>query len=415
MAGDGAWLLLPLPQPFGPWPWTLPGAAEALAGWRRDHGPRRVPGRASPDLAALIQAATVADTGLELLPRHEDPDRRSPSDRSGGGLRVRTSGSTGSPHLHHLSTPCLLAAAASSSAHLGLGPATPWLACLPCDHVGGVMSLLRAAWSGCPVLLLPRWDAEAATQAIDDGLVAGAGLVPAMLHDLLVRRAGRPWPDTLRTLLIGGASLPLGTRRACGALGRWPCSSYGLTETCGLVCAQDAGGSPADDAGRPLPGVRLRCGADGRLQIRAPQAGPGWLRTTDRAVISADHRLRILGRADSLIVCGGEKIDLEALTATLRRHPAVRDAVTVALDDARLGQVPAAVLSGVPDPGFPDWLAAQMPAAQRIRRWVWTADLPRLAGGKTDLRAARALLEPGSPVTGTDCGPSSPLPPGVIP
>ena len=341
MTSDGAWLLRPLPQPFGPWPWTLPGAPEALAGRRCGDRPRRVPGRASPELAALIQAATVAEPGLELLPRHADPDpdHRNPSDQSGAGLQVRTSGSTGSPHLHHLSTPRLLAAAAASSTHLGLGPATPWLACLPCDHVGGVMSLLRAACSGCPVLLLPRWDTEAATQAIDEGHVAGAGLVPAMLHDLLARRAGRPWPDTMRTLLIGGDALPTQTRRECGSLGRWPCSSYGLTETCGLVCAQDAGGSAADDAGSPLPGVRLRCGADGRLDIRAPQAGPGWLRTTDRAVISGDQRVRILGRADRVIICGGEKIDLDALTTTLRRHPAVREAVTVALNDARLGQV----------------------------------------------------------------------------
>ena len=51
-----------------------------------------------------------------------------------------------------------------------------------------------------------------------------------------------------------------------------------------------------------------------------------------------------MGRADQTIIRGGFKVQPDTVRNALERHPAVRAASVVGVDDERLGQVPVAVV-----------------------------------------------------------------------
>jgi len=64
----------------------------------------------------------------------------------------------------------------------------------------------------------------------------------------------------------------------------------------------------------------------------------------DFAMVEADGSIQLLGRGSVVINTGGEKVFPEEVEETLKTHPAVRDAVAVAIPDQRFGEVVAAVV-----------------------------------------------------------------------
>ncbi|WP_238431295.1 hypothetical protein [Streptomyces cavernae] len=59
------------------------------------------------------------------------------------------------------------------------------------------------------------------------------------------------------------------------------------------------------------------------------QYADGSLHARDRATVDATGAVRVHGRADSLVVIGGLKVDLTEVENVLREHPAVEQAVLV--------------------------------------------------------------------------------------
>jgi len=70
----------------------------------------------------------------------------------------------------------------------------------------------------------------------------------------------------------------------------------------------------------------------------------GWLRTGDQGFWDAEGYLFLTGRLKELINRGGEKIAPQEVDAVLMAHPAVAEAVTFAVPDARLGEAIAAAV-----------------------------------------------------------------------
>ena len=79
-----------------------------------------------------------------------------------------------------------------------------------------------------------------------------------------------------------------------------------------------------------MPGVEIRIDPDGRIAVRGPMVSPGyvgepdrgaedWLVTGDLGTIDDDGALRVTGRADTIIVSGGENIDPAVVEAALLR------------------------------------------------------------------------------------------------
>lgn len=158
---------------------------------------------------------------------------------------------------------------------------------------------------------------------------------------------------------------PLHARRFTERFGVFVLNSYGQAELGEVIgwTAADAKQHPekVGAAGRPLPGVEVRIGADESLWVRPPRRASGYatgerlddrvdaagfVNTGDLASIDADGFVWISGRAGDLINRGGNKVFPEQVEEVLRLHPLVRDAAVVGAPDERLGEVPVAFIVG---------------------------------------------------------------------
>jgi acyl-CoA synthetase (AMP-forming)/AMP-acid ligase II len=113
----------------------------------------------------------------------------------------------------------------------------------------------------------------------------------------------------------------------------------------------------------------------------------------DFARHEADGTITLLGRGNTCVNTGGEKVFPEEVEAVLMSHPDVFDVLVVGVPDERLGQRVAAVVE--PRPGTapdPDELVRHVRAelaGYKVPRSIWLVDqVQRLATGKADYRWA---------------------------
>ncbi len=372
-------------------------------------GPQVVPLDGSPErVGALAEAIAAAlgggldgglGSGAAVLP--VGPGAPVPAaGRTGAAVVIATSGSTGEPKLVALSAAALRASAEATATRLG-GPGR-WLLALPAEHVAGVQVIVRALLAGAPPVaqdLRPGFrpdDFATATAALGGGR-RYTSLVPTQL--LRVLDAGGAALDALRgydAVLVGGAALEAGLRaRALGA-GVRIVATYGMSETCG-GCVYD---------GVPLERVTVDLDGDGRVLLGGPTLADGYLgRPAETAAAFVDGRFRtgdlgrwregrleILGRADDVIVTGGEKVAPAAVERVLAAQPGVLSACVVGVADLVWGQiVVAAVVGTAAATALQAAVRSELGRAAVPRRVVFVAEIPVRGIGKPD-RAAVARL-----------------------
>lgn len=306
-----------------------------------------------------------------------------------------TSGSTGPSRGVVLSRHALIANAQASAWHLGWRGDDRWLACLPLAHAGGLSVVIRCMLGEKPIAL-----GDVSLLASADAHITLASLVPAQLAQLLDDPAWRP-PPMLRAVLLGGAAAPPALIEAALARGVPVLSTYGLTETFGQVAtARVPGGRPV-----PLHGAELAAGTrdvPAPIRIRGPMLATRYLDgapiapelvTADLGFVE-DGELHVLGRADDVIISGGENVHPTQVEAVLAATPGVRAAAAFGIHDARWGQLVAAAVAVAPAfdhaRALEQW-RAQLPPHARPRRLALLAELPRLPSGKVDRRALLTL------------------------
>nr|WP_093192192.1 AMP-binding protein [Thiocapsa sp. KS1] len=327
-------------------------------------------------------------------------------------LLVKTSGSSGGPKVVMLTRENLLASAAAVNRRLGFGAGDVWLCCLRLSHIGGLAIIHRWALAGATLILHEGFDAQAVARDLRRHAVTHVSLVPPMLGRLL--DTGVAPPPSLRVVLVGGQALsPLLAERALDA--GWPLFlTYGMTETTSQIATSTRALErvPADGRVGPLlPGVEIdRCdGLDtpSRLRVRGPMlmagyANParipgqglddGWFETSDLGGIDMAGELRVVGRADDVLVIGGNNISLTRVDGLLRAAPGVSDLAVVALDDAVWGHRLVVVYSGdLDEQAFARWCDGSVSGAERPRAFKRVGRLPLLDSGKYDRIAIRAL------------------------
>jgi O-succinylbenzoic acid--CoA ligase len=203
-------------------------------------------------------------------------------------------------------------------------------------------------------------------------------------------------------VLLGGAATPAPLLDRARAAGVRVLTTYGMSETAG-GCVYD---------GRPLPGASVEVEADGRITLGGPTLAGGYrlqpdltatafaggrFRTRDLGRFDDDGRLVVLGRADDVIVTGGEKVAPGPVEAALAEHPLVREVAVVGVADAQWGQRVVAVV--VPGVGVPTLEALRAHVTARLGRAAapralrLAETLPLLPSGKID-RAALAASPP---------------------
>ncbi|MCU0792266.1 MAG: AMP-binding protein [Opitutaceae bacterium] len=310
-------------------------------------------------------------------------------DGARGWLCVPTGGSAGTMKLARHDERTLGAAVEGFCAHFDVARVDA-VGLLPAWHVSGLLAWVRCAWTGGRHTAV-RWKDVESGASRPAGAGAFVSLVPTQLARLLDDAPAVAWLKTFRAVLLGGGpAWPeiLAKARAAGV----PVTlSYGMTETAAMVAAQRPEEFAAGDTscGRALPHARIRAGDDGRVRVggaslffgywpeaRMPEADGDWS-TDDLGELDGLGRLRVKGRADALIISGGEKVNPSEVEAALREAggAALGDVAVVGVPHVRWGQEVVAVLWGdrTRETALREGVARLLAAAKRPRRYVWLA------------------------------------------
>jgi O-succinylbenzoic acid--CoA ligase len=379
------------------------------------------------DPAALLRALRAALTGdgRAVLPRATAVSAQAPSpavpllpdrDAQKVALVIETTGSTGVPKRVALSTDALLASAAASAGALAgaserqITGQGQWLLCLPGHYVAGTNVLVRSIAAETEPVVMPGGHFDPAvfrdcaqTMTGDERYVS---LVPVQLARLVDAAAGdAPLREVLLRfdgILVGGQALPSGLRERATRLGLALTRTYGSSET-GGGCVYN---------GMPIGPVRARA-VDGVLELAGPVLAEGylgdpsrtdaafheadgqrWYRTGDLGSVAADGRVTVLGRADNVIISGGEKVLLDAVERRVRELDGFADAVVVAADSAEWGQTPVVVVATARAElsDVREHVASALGRAAAPARVVTVERIPLLPSGKPDRVALRDVV-----------------------
>jgi fatty-acyl-CoA synthase len=282
-----------------------------------------------------------------------------------------TSGTTSFPKGVLLTHDNVLRNAAAVAARIGVRAGDRYFSARPFYHVAGTtLSLLVALSAGACLITTPSFDAGTSLAIMEREhctLVSGNDTMFLMMmaHPELAQR---------RLSLRGGwaAAGPVVMRQAIERLGLAElCFAYGLSEASPNVVMSDHRDDPnlrIAGLARPHDGVEIRI-ADpengavrpvegvGEILVRgwnvmrgyhdkptetAKALAGGWLHTGDLGALTADGRLRFVGRVKDVFRVGGENVAPAEVEEVLHDHPAVAQAQVIGVPDPRLGEVPAA-------------------------------------------------------------------------
>lgn len=337
-------------------------------------------GMALPPGIRLMHTARFLNAACEL---GEAAPLPIPEDERAVAVSLFTSGTTGVPKSALLRHGNLMAYILGSVEFGTAEENDAALVSVPPYHIAGISAVLSNTYAGRQTVLLPAFDAAAWLQLATRYGVTSAFVVPTMLARITdhLTTHPQPAPPRLRALAYGGGKMPPGVIARAMALlpGVDFTNAYGLTETSSTVTllgpddhrAAAASADPAlrrrlHSVGRPLPSIELQIRGDagdilapeeaGLVFVRGDQVAgeyqgmgsqldnEGWFPTRDRGFVDADGYLYLDGRADDVIVRGGENISPGEIEAVLTQHPAVADAAVVAIPDESWGEGIAAAV-----------------------------------------------------------------------
>jgi fatty-acyl-CoA synthase len=253
----------------------------------------------------------------------------------------------------------------------------------PLFHAWGLSHLLLGLARCSTTVLARRFDPQATLEQMIQHHANVLVVVPVMLSRLLAVDDASRLPD-LRVIASSGSAL--GAKLTTDVLSRFGpvlYNLYGSTEVAVATVARpdDLAAAPStagrvalgvrvevlDDAGEPVP-----AGATGRIFVGGSMRFEGYTdgggKEVVRGLVSTGDvgrfdgdLLFVEGRADDMIVSGGENVFPIEVEELLRHHPDVADVAVVGVPDDEFGQALAAFV--VPAPGT-------APAVEEIRSFV---------------------------------------------
>jgi acyl-CoA synthetase (AMP-forming)/AMP-acid ligase II len=209
-------------------------------------------------------------------------------------------------------------------------------------------------------------------------------------------------------------------------------NAYGLTETSStiaLLAPDDHRAAASSDdpeirrrltsVGRPLPSVEVQIrdeagrvlgpGEPGEIYVRGEQVsgeylgrgstvdGEGWFPTRDSGAMDDEGYVFIEGRADDVIVRGGENMSPGEIEDVLLEHEAIEDAAVVGIPDEQWGEaVAAAVVTkpgrSVSEEEIRSWVKDRLRSSRTPQRIDFRDELPYNEIGKLLRRKLRAEM-----------------------
>jgi len=367
----------------------------------------------------FVQAGVLAWADVLAAARSPTPMLAGPDDLA---LLAYTSGTTGRPKgcMHtHRST---MVNAVAPSAWFGTSQGNVSLVALPMFHVTGMQGGLNAPmYLGSTVVLLPRWNREAAADYIRRYRVTSLNLITTMVVDLLAS------PDiaqfdlsSVRSIGGGGAAMPEAVALSLfNRLGLRYSEGYGMSETMGATHMSPPDKPKAGSLGIPSFDVDARIvhpetlaelglGEVGEIVVNGPQVmlgywnssaanevafvqleGKRFLRTGDLGSIDDDGYFLFADRLKRMINAAGFKVWPAEVEAVLHGHPAVQEACVIAAHHPRRGETVKALIvlrsehvGLMTAADLMTWAREHMAAYKCPHEFAFVNALPKSAAGK---------------------------------
>lgn len=382
----------------------------------------------APRLSGL-DGVTVMESGAFLAASRAEPAvETAAAEDADIAVLLYTSGTTGEPKAGVLRHRHLLAYVLGTVEFAGAQEDEAALISVPPYHIAALSAVLTSIYAGRRIVQLASFDPARWTGTVRTEAVTHAMMVPTMMSRVLDELGDRALPS-LRHLSYGGGRMPLPVlERAMQALPDADfVNAYGLTETSSTIAlltpddhrqaaaSQDPRWrrrlgsvgrvSPAveleirDEAGQPLPPL-----TSGDIYVRGEQVSgeylekngakpDGWFPTRDRGHLDEDGYLFLEGRADDVIVRGGENISPGEIEDVLMMHPAIAEAAAIGIPCEEWGeQVAAVVVARAPcsDEDLKTWVRARLRSTKAPAVIRFAQSLPYNETGKLLRRSLRA-------------------------
>lgn len=294
-----------------------------------------------------------------------------------------TSGTTGVPKAAVLRQKHLVSYILGSVEFCSAAEEDATLVSVPPYHVAGIAAVMSSVYSGRRVVQLPNFTAKDWIELARREKITHAFVVPTMLARVVeaLEESSSAGMPHLRAISYGGGKMPLAVIERAMTL--FPdtdfTNAYGLTETSSTVAVlgpQDHRNAAASEkaevrrrlvsVGRALPGVEIQIRDEEGKPLASDQAGEiyirgeqvsgeyigtgsflddeGWFPTRDAGFMDAEGYLFLEGRADDVIVRGGENMSPGEIEDVLLEHEAVADVAVVGIPDEQWGEAVAAAV-----------------------------------------------------------------------
>jgi long-chain acyl-CoA synthetase len=298
-----------------------------------------------------------------------------------------TGGTTGLPKGVMLTHDNFRASAWTFAIHLGIGPQSVSLCSGPLFHVSAMAALVPFLMVGGRIVVLPRFSAEAVTEAIVAHRVTVMNFVPTMVRMLLDTAAFRAADlSSVETVMFGGAPLSDSLVDELGTVmpGKSLVPAYGMTELTACITVSPlhlpASSPLLKAAGQPIVGhdvcimgpddTPVRTGELGEICARGPSTMKGywnrpdltaevlrggWMHTGDVGRMDDRGYVYVVDRIKDMIISGGENIYSAEVENVIAACSGVSQCAVIGLPDDYWGErvhaiiVPVAGMSVEPE------------------------------------------------------------------
>lgn len=315
-----------------------------------------------------------------------------------------TSGTTGKPKGVLQTFGNHFYSAVSSALNLGLSSADKWLCVAPIFHISGFSIIMRGLIYGMTVRLVEKFRAEEIERILANETVTIMSVVPFMLKKLIQQqnKTNTHYNSAFRCMLLGGGTIDRETLEICLQRSIPVVQCYGMTETCSQIVALRSADAllKLGSVGQPLFSTQLKLSKDGEILLKTPALTPGylnlpdklpsktidgWYRTGDIGHLDKEGYLYIDGRADEMLISGGENIFPQEVEQVYQRYPQVNEVVVVGQNDSVWGQVPVAFVvsdrrlstTKLMNYGYEHLARYKVP-----QHYIFVSELPKNASGK---------------------------------
>jgi len=365
-----------------------------------------------------------------------DDDAREYDPGEGIAIQLFTSGTTAAPKAAILRHSNLLGYILGTVEFASADEADAALVVVPPYHIAGISALLSSIYAQRRIVMLPAFSPEAWLALVAMETITNAFVVPTMLARIVDAMEKGASTDTasLRAIAYGGGKMPLEVIHK--ALERFPSAgftnAYGLTETSSTIALlgpEDHREALASDdpkvrarltsLGRPIPTVEIEIrgengevlplGEAGEIYVRGDQVSgeykeksaldaAGWFPTRDAGYMDEDGYLFLSGRADDVIVRGGENMSPGEIEDVLLTHPAIADACACAIPSVEWGEAVGVAIvtrdghSAPAEAELKDLVRSRLRSSRVPEKVAFVQELPYNEMGKLLRRKVKEVL-----------------------